>query len=77
MVAHFHYFVNGGLWLVDFDPHDNKMTDIQLQNMFEYGDVKPFKAFHYNGLGVREEDGTKKVRTSAYIIQNSNITVVM
>ena len=25
------------------------------------GDVKPFKAFHYNGLGIREEDGTKKV----------------
>ena len=24
-------------------------------------DVKPFKAFHYNGLGIREEDGTKKV----------------
>ena len=26
------------------------------------GDVKPFKAFHYNGLGIREEDGTKKVQ---------------
>ncbi|XP_068670220.1 ubiquitin carboxyl-terminal hydrolase MINDY-3-like [Montipora foliosa] len=25
------------------------------------GDVKPFKAFHYNGLGVREADGSKKV----------------
>ena len=26
------------------------------------GDVKPFKAFHYNGLGIREQDGTKKVQ---------------
>jgi len=24
-------------------------------------DVRPFKAFHYNGLGVREAGGTKKV----------------
>ena len=24
-------------------------------------DVRPFKAFHYNGLGVREAEGTKKV----------------
>jgi len=28
---------------------------------FSDGNIKPFKAFHYNGLGVREEDGTKKV----------------
>ena len=33
---------------------------ICLQDMLA-DDVKPFKAFHYNGLGLREEDGTKKV----------------
>lgn len=27
-------------------------------------DVRPFKAFHYNGLGVREADGTKKVHAN-------------
>ena len=31
-------------------------------------EVKPFKAFHYNGLGIREEDGTKKV--SDNVIKN-------
>ena len=31
-----------------------------LQDNLE-SDVRPFKAFHYNGLGVREANGTKKV----------------
>ena len=39
--------------------------EFQLINFFKQdnpeGDVKPFKAFHYNGLGVREADGSKKV----------------
>lgn len=38
-------------------------------------EVKPFKAFHYNGLGIREEDGTKKV--SDNVILNIIIIVVI
>ncbi|XP_058954761.2 ubiquitin carboxyl-terminal hydrolase MINDY-3 [Pocillopora verrucosa] len=38
-------------FLTEFFPGEDMLAD----------DVKPFKAFHYNGLGLREEDGTKKV----------------
>ncbi|PFX20022.1 Protein FAM188A [Stylophora pistillata] len=38
-------------FLAEFFPGEDLLAD----------DVKPFKAFHYNGLGLREEDGTKKV----------------
>ncbi|KAJ7314522.1 hypothetical protein OS493_039298 [Desmophyllum pertusum] len=38
-------------FLKEFFPGEDSFTD----------DVKPFKAFHCNGLGVREEDGAKKV----------------
>ena len=39
---------------------------ILLQDSFT-DEVKPFKAFHYNGLGIREEDGTKKVSDNVII----------
>ncbi|KAL9967773.1 hypothetical protein ACROYT_G026065 [Oculina patagonica] len=38
-------------FLKEFFPGEDSFAD----------EVKPFKAFHYNGLGIREEDGTKKV----------------
>jgi len=38
-------------FLKEFFPGEDLFTD----------EVKPFKAFHYNGLGIREEDGTKRV----------------
>lgn len=43
---------------------------ICLQDMLA-DDVKPFKAFHYNGLGLREEDGTKKVEVIELCINPS------
>lgn len=39
-----------------------------MQDLFT-DEVKPFKAFHYNGLGIREEDGTKRVRDDFVIIK--------
>ena len=39
-----------------------------MQDLFT-DEVKPFKAFHYNGLGIREEDGTKRVSDDFVIIK--------
>lgn len=44
------------------------MFEILLQDLFT-DEVKPFKAFHYNGLGIREEDGTKRVSYDFVIIK--------
>lgn len=45
-------------------------------------EVKPFKAFHYNGLGIRGEDGTKKVSfnvviNKVIIIKSGEVVIIM